>query len=66
MDSVLAFVKLHKQQPFFINFWPNDVHDPYNPVDGTEKEFSSVTDNMEQQKFLATFIVTLSNMHTVK
>lgn len=54
VDSVLAFVKLHKRQPFFINFWPNDVHDPYNPVNGTEKEFASVTNNTEQQKFLAT------------
>lgn len=54
VDSTLAFIKAHQQQPFFINFFPNDVHDPYNPVDGTEKEFSSVTSNADQQKFLAT------------
>lgn len=54
VDSALAFVKMHPNQPFFLEFWPNDVHDPYNPADGMEKEFASVTDNVEQQKFLAT------------
>ncbi|MGE5519187.1 MAG: sulfatase [Candidatus Dadabacteria bacterium] len=54
VDSALAFVKTHPGKPFFLNFWPNDVHDPYNPADGTEKDFSTVTNNVEQQKFLAT------------
>jgi arylsulfatase A-like enzyme len=30
VDSALAFVKENKDRPFFINFFPNDVHDPYN------------------------------------
>jgi arylsulfatase A-like enzyme len=54
VDSALAFIKAHKSQPFLVNFFPNDVHDPYNPADGTEKQYSSVTDNVHQQKFLAT------------
>lgn len=54
VDSALAFVKTHPKQPFFINFWPNDVHDAYKPANGTEKEFASVTTNVDQQKFLAT------------
>ncbi len=37
-----------------MNFWPNDAHDFYHPVEGTEKKFASVTNNIEQQKFLAT------------
>lgn len=53
IDSALAFIKLHKQKPFFINFWANDVHDPYNPEEGTAQQFGSVTGNKEQQKFLA-------------
>ncbi len=54
VDSALAFVKRNKQKPFFINLWPNDVHDPYNPEEGTDKKFALVTANAEQQKFLAT------------
>lgn len=53
VDSALAFIQTHRQQPFFINFWPNDVHDPYNPAEGTDEKFRSVTANTEQQKFLA-------------
>jgi len=53
VDSALAFIRTHRQQPFFINFWPNDVHDPYNPAEGLDKKFRSVTVNTEQQKFLA-------------
>lgn len=54
VDSTLAFVKANPNKPFFIHFFPNEVHDPYNPIDGTEKPFASVTDNIDQQKFLAT------------
>lgn len=54
VDSTIAFIRAHRDKPFFVNLFPNDVHDPYNPVDGTEKEFASVTNNVDQQKFLAT------------
>jgi arylsulfatase A-like enzyme len=53
VDSALAFIKGVKGRPFFINFFPNDVHDPYNPAESTEKKYSTVTSNPEQQKFLA-------------
>lgn len=54
VDSALSFIKANRKKPFFINFFPNDVHDPYNPVEGTDEKFKSVTKNEEQQKFLAT------------
>ena len=54
VDSILAFVKRTNNKPYFINFWANDVHDFYHPAEGTEKKFASVTDDVEQQKFLAT------------
>jgi arylsulfatase A-like enzyme len=54
VDSTLAFIRANPKKPFFVNFFPNDVHDPYNPVEGTEKEFTTVTQNAHQQKFLAT------------
>ncbi|WP_343701211.1 sulfatase-like hydrolase/transferase [Chitinophaga sp.] len=54
VDSALVFVKGIGDRPFLLNFFPNDVHDPYNPVEGAEKEFAALTDNVHQQKFLAT------------
>lgn len=54
VDSALSFIKSNRQNPFFINFFPNDVHDPYNPIEGTDEKFKSVTKNEDQQKFLAT------------
>lgn len=53
VDSALAFVSRNTQKPFFINLFPNDVHDPYNPKEGSVKEHEKVTANKEQQKFLA-------------
>ena len=54
VDSTLAFIRANPGKPFFVNFFPNDVHDPYNPLEVTESAFTSVTNNPDQQKFLAT------------
>jgi arylsulfatase A-like enzyme len=54
VDSAISFIRANADKPFFLNFFPNEVHDPYNPIDGTEKEFATVTSNIDQQKFLAT------------
>lgn len=54
VDSALAFIDEHSSKPFFIHLFPNDVHDPYNPKEGSVPEFEQVTINKEQQKFLAT------------
>jgi arylsulfatase A-like enzyme len=54
VDSALAFIERNGATPFFIHLFPNDVHDPYNPADESFKEFEKVTDNKQQQKFLAT------------
>jgi arylsulfatase A-like enzyme len=54
VDSALAFVTNTGKEPFFMHLFPNDVHDPYNPKEGSDKEFEKVTANKHQQKFLAT------------
>jgi arylsulfatase A-like enzyme len=53
IDSALAFIRLKKDSPFFINFCPNDVHDLHRPKPGTEKAFKDITDNPLEQKFFA-------------
>lgn len=53
VDSALAFIRRNGAKPFFVQLFPNDVHDPYHPAPGTADAFAGVTTNKEQQKFLA-------------
>ncbi len=53
VDSALAFIGRHKDQPFYVNLFPKDVHDPHNPAPEMQEKYSSLTDNPFQQKFLA-------------
>jgi arylsulfatase A-like enzyme len=36
VDKTLAFMKNHKDQPCFVNLWPDDVHTPWVPMTGEE------------------------------
>lgn len=53
IDSALAFIDRTAEQPFYINLFPNDVHDWHLPKPGTEKEWESVTKNPYEQNFFA-------------
>lgn len=53
VDSALAFVKRIENKPFYINLFPNDVHDGHYPPEGSTEKFKSITDNPYEQKFLA-------------
>jgi len=59
VDRTLDFLKRHKNQPCFINLWPDDVHTPWIPSqerfglypNGTEEEisFKGVLDEYDRQ-----------------
>ena len=53
VDSAIAFIKAHQRQPFLVNLFTNDVHDPYNPEESADKKYASITANKDQQRFLA-------------
>ncbi|WP_421871545.1 sulfatase-like hydrolase/transferase [Marinoscillum sp.] len=53
VDSALSFIDRHQQIPFYINLWPNDVHDWHLPKEGAAREFDSVTDNPYERDFFA-------------
>ena len=53
VDSALSFAARHQDQPFYMNLWPNDVHDPHRPMPGVVEKYKDVTDNPYQQDFLA-------------
>ncbi|WP_121353543.1 sulfatase-like hydrolase/transferase [Flavisolibacter nicotianae] len=76
VDSAIAFIQSHQNQPFLVNLFTNDVHDPYNPADGGAQQYAAVTTNKEQQKFLAVlkdldnqigrFMTALKNMNLLE
>ncbi len=59
VDRTLAFLKRHKDQPCFVNLWPDDVHTPWVPSHerfgkypkGTVEEidFKAVLDEYDRQ-----------------
>jgi arylsulfatase A-like enzyme len=59
VDKTLDFLKRHKDQPCYINLWPDDVHTPWVPSqerlglypNGPEEErkFSAVLDEYDRQ-----------------
>lgn len=53
VDSALAFIEAHRNQPFYVNLWPNDVHDWHRPAPGTAEKFNQVTDNPYERDFFA-------------
>lgn len=52
VDSALSFINRH-EEPFYLNLWPNDVHDWHLPKSGTEAAFESVTENPYERDFFA-------------
>mgnify|MGYP000013984153 CR=1 FL=1 len=52
-DHTIDFMRRHRQQPFFIRFFPNDVHDPHRPAPGEAEKWKDITDNPFEQKFFA-------------
>ncbi len=54
VDSVIAFIKSHQDQPFYVDLWPMGIHDPYNPKSVWRKLFPRYDNNHYEQGFLAT------------
>ncbi|MEM7213459.1 MAG: sulfatase-like hydrolase/transferase, partial [Pseudomonadota bacterium] len=52
-DKSIDFISRHREQPFYLELFPNDVHDGFLPADGQAEKFAKLTDNPEEQKFLA-------------
>ena len=52
-DRAVAFMRRHRDQPFYIRLFPNDVHDPHVPTPGTVEKWTTITDDESWQKFFA-------------
>lgn len=59
-DRTIDFIKQNRQEPFYIQLWPGDVHDPFKPRDTWRDEFQAYDKNPYQRDFFAV----LSNLDT--
>jgi arylsulfatase A-like enzyme len=54
VDSTLAFIERHRDEPFYIHLWPGDVHDPFIPKPEWKERFSEYDNDFYLRDFLAT------------
>jgi len=53
VDRAIGFIRQHKDQPFYVNLWPNDIHDPYEPSQEQLDKFAHLAGEPQWQKFYA-------------
>ena len=57
VDKALDFIKRKKDGgPFYVNLFPNDVHDPHLPADGEEEKYKDIASNNFEQDFFAVLV----------
>jgi len=44
-DRTIDFIRRHREGPFYVRLFPNDVHDAHVPLPGSADKFKSVSDD---------------------
>ncbi len=52
-DRTIDFIRRHRDGPFYVRLFPNDVHDAHVPHPGTADKFKSVSDDPYVRNFFA-------------
>ena len=55
-DMTVDFVAQHASQPWFVNLWLNDVHDPWAPGEGPLNEVKGRGENAADERYLASLV----------
>ncbi|MEJ2501941.1 MAG: sulfatase-like hydrolase/transferase, partial [Gemmatimonadota bacterium] len=53
VDHAIDFMRRHRDGPFYINLWPNDVHDEHLPAPGRADAFRDVARSDYEARFFA-------------
>jgi arylsulfatase A-like enzyme len=53
VDHAIDFVRRHRDRPFYINLWPNDVHDEHLPAPGRAEAYGDVARSDYEARFFA-------------
>ncbi len=52
-DRTIDFIRRHRDGPFYVRLFPNDVHDAHVPIPGSADKFKSVSDDPFVRDFFA-------------
>jgi len=52
-DRTIDFIRRHRDVPFYVRLFPNDVHDAHVPLPGSADKFKSVSDDPYIRNFFA-------------
>ncbi len=52
-DRTIDFIRRHRDEPFYLRLFPNDVHDAHVPFPGSADKFKSVSDDPYVRNFFA-------------
>lgn len=52
-DRTIDFIRRHRDAPFYVRLFPNDVHDAHVPLPGSADKFKSVSDDPYVRDFFA-------------
>jgi len=53
VNRTIEFIRRNNDKPFYINLWPNDVHDSHNPKPELLDKYTQFAKKPYQQKFYA-------------
>jgi arylsulfatase A-like enzyme len=53
VDRAIDFVRRNRARPFYLQLWPNDVHDPFEPTPELMAKYSRYAANKYTQQFYA-------------
>jgi len=53
VDRTIDFMRRHRDGPFYVNLWPNDVHDEFEPRPGAAERHRAIARSDEEAKFFA-------------
>ena len=55
VDHAIDFMRRHREGPFYLNVWPNDVHDPFvpSPRPGLMEKYVDIARHEQEQQFFA-------------
>ncbi len=56
IDHAIEFVRRDDNRPFYLEVFPNDVHDAFIPLPEDAAKFADITDNPEERKFFAVLV----------
>lgn len=52
-DRSIDFISRHRNRPFYLQLWPNDVHDPFDPKPELMKKYERFSANKYLQQYYA-------------